>query len=271
MTDVGPPRTDIPLVVRPWEALIEQKGWALDLACVTRHGGVSSSPYDTANVSFAVGDDPEHVVENRRKVARAWGRPLDEMVFVRQVHSHDIMVVDEHHAGAGSSTWDSALGPADGMVIARTNVTLVILMADCLPVAVYDPTAHLLGVAHAGWRGLAWGVLPAMAQQLVALGCDLTRCHAFFGPSISPGRYEVGWDVVEALEATGVTPSAWGGRSSRNLPLVNLLAVATQQVEGLGIATGNCHPLPARYGDDMWFSDRAARPCGRNAFLARLC
>ncbi|WP_419186945.1 polyphenol oxidase family protein, partial [Azohydromonas sediminis] len=128
----------------------------------TRAGGVSRPPWDTLNVGTAVGDDPAAVAENRRRFERALGvRP----VYLRQVHG----------AGVVTVTADDGVGDppeADGAVTDRFGVACVVQVADCLPVLFAAPHGRAVGAAHAGWRGLAAGVVERTLERVCALaGC----------------------------------------------------------------------------------------------------
>jgi YfiH family protein len=150
------------------------------IAFTDRHDGVSAAPYDTANLSFASGDDPAAVAENRRRVARAVTGAADarQWAWVRQVHGGRVVHVDEPGGG----------GDADALVTARTDVSLVVLVADCAPIALVAGDA--LGAVHCGWRGLIEGVIEAAVGAVRELGRSPVR--AVVGPCISPARYQFG-------------------------------------------------------------------------------
>lgn len=119
----------------------------------TRIGGVSASPYDSLNLSFNVGDDPSCVERNRRLVSARIGIPLERFVFGQQVHESRVAVVGESECGAGVTARDTALRGVDGLITNQIGVTLAVLVADCVPLVMYDPRAHVVGVVHAGRRG----------------------------------------------------------------------------------------------------------------------
>lgn len=156
----------------------------------TRAGGVSSPPYDSLNLGLSSGDDPAAVAENRERVARHLGAPP---VFLRQVHGRHCVrlqpaMVDE---------------PADAAVCTRSDLAVAIQVADCLPVlfSALDARGRAVAVAgaHAGWRGLAAGVLENTLTQLreSAPGAAI---RAWLGPCIGPAAFEVGADVQQAFE-----------------------------------------------------------------------
>ncbi|MFZ0251630.1 MAG: laccase domain-containing protein, partial [Acidimicrobiales bacterium] len=126
-----------------------------EVAVTTRHGGRSVAPYDTLNLGLHVGDDPAAVVENRARAAGGFGASLDDLVFARQVHGATATVVGAEDRGRGTRSEDDALPHTDIVVTTSHRLTLAILVADCLPLALVDPAAGVLAAVHAGWRGTA--------------------------------------------------------------------------------------------------------------------
>jgi YfiH family protein len=245
-------------------------------AVTARDGGVSGGPYATLNLSLSVGDDPARVLENRRRTAAAFAVKPGDFVFARQVHGAGVRVVGEPDRGSGAFGLDDAIDGADALVTASPAVVLAILTADCLPVILHDPVAGTLACVHAGWRGTVAGVTAAAVAALRDLGSRPSDVVAGLGPAIAGDRYQVGPDVREAVTAAfGAAapgflrpdPSA-SGRWLLDLPAANRHAlheagVPDAQIHATPLVTG-----PADSGD--FFSDRAARPCGRLALIARL-
>ena len=151
----------VPLV--HWD---EAPGYGAAVAVTTRHGGMSVTPYDTLNLGLHVGDRPDAVVGNRARAAAAFGVGLDTLVFARQVHGASAALVGPDDRGRGTTAEDDAIPDTDILVTTTPGVTLVILVADCVPLALVDPDAGVLAAVHAGWRGTAAG----------AVGRAL-RCH----------------------------------------------------------------------------------------------
>ena len=237
----------------------------------TRGGGASRPPWDSLNLGLHVGDEEEAVLANRELVATALGRDLDQMIFLDQVHGTRVAVVDASHAGRGARAIENALSATDAAVTTSPGVTLVVQMADCAPLVLLDPTARVLGVAHAGWRGATAGIAGATVDAMVSVGADPARIHAAIGPCVDPTTYEVGPEVIEAVEQLlgaqarrcVTTQSA---RATLDLGHVNELAL-----EAAGIPAGQVHRTTYSTADrHFFFSDRHARPCGRFALFARL-
>jgi YfiH family protein len=231
----------------------------VEIVVTTRSGGVSQAPYDTCNLGDHVGDDPACVEENRRRVAAAMRVDLGALMIARQVHGTDVAIVEP--AGI--------IGDADVLATTDPSVALCVLVADCAPICLVDPCAQVLVVAHAGWRGTAARVAEVAVQAASDLGADREQLIAVIGPCISPDAYQVGAEVAEAMSAAGcgdaVAPDGTG-RFTCDLVAANAAqlvraGVAASRVVRSGFSTD---------GGTLLFSDRAARPCGRFALVARL-
>jgi YfiH family protein len=165
--------------------------WAPDTALAgveirvsTREGGVSQVPYDSLNLADHVGDQAESVAENRRRLAKAL--PGAAVCWLNQVHG-----VRAVEAKTG------VVSEADAHWTAARNRPLAVLTADCLPVVLMAKDASCVGIAHAGWRGLATGVLESLLSAMPAAPTSMT---AWLGPAISAAAYEVGPEVKMAFE-----------------------------------------------------------------------
>jgi YfiH family protein len=157
------------------------------VAFTTRVGGVSEAPYDSLNLSRGTGDDPVRVEHNRRIACEAVGVPYERLAFNRQVHSPTVHRADPGVRGA----------PGDGLWTDERRVPLLAMSADCLPIAVAttDGPPHL-AVLHAGWRGLADGVVEAGVNAL-----GVAPKAAVIGPAIGPCCYDVGPEVAARYDA----------------------------------------------------------------------
>ncbi|HEX7266416.1 MAG TPA: peptidoglycan editing factor PgeF [Streptosporangiaceae bacterium] len=248
-------------------------GLPVEAMVTTRHGGVSAGRYATLNLSFAVGDDASNVRENRRRVAAALGAPLDTFVFAAQVHGRRVTVVSAADRGRGALAADDAIGPADALVTAEPGTVLAILVADCVPIVLYDPAAHVLACVHAGWRGTVAQVAQAALAAMRSLGTRPRDVIAGIGPSIAPGSYQVGEEVAGAARdafgqrAQTLLRPAGPGRWLVALPAANRHALRTAGVPDsqIHLAATPTEPDPGQF-----FSHRAERPCGRFALAAKL-
>jgi polyphenol oxidase len=256
------------VVARRWSVFADLP---LDAFVTSRRGGVSAGVYADLNLSLGVGDDPDDVVENRRRAAAAAGIELADMVFADQVHGRDVVVVTDADRGRGTLSVDDAPA-ADALVTATPGVGLAVMVGDCVPIVLYDPVAHVVAAVHAGWRGTVARVGDAALDAMEVLAADRARVLAGFGPAITGDRYQVGDDVADAArtcfggEADGVLCPDGTGRWTFDLWEANrrLLVEA-------GVDPANIEISPVGTGPGTpFFSDRAARPCGRFAAIARL-
>jgi len=154
-----------------------------------RQGGFSAPPYDSWNLGDHVGDDPLAVARNRERLVRALGvRP----VWLNQVHGAKVVDAAAHLDGPAPS--------ADASWTSQPGVACVVGVADCLPVLFAAPHGRAVGAAHAGWRGLAAGVLESALRAVCeAAACPPSELIAWLGPAIGPAHFEVGPDVFHAF------------------------------------------------------------------------
>lgn len=170
-------------------------GWAgaaVGAAMSPRSGGVSAAPWESLNLGDHVGDDAVHVAGNRRLLAEVTGaRP----VYLRQVHGTRVVRLTSADLAP-----DAPVHDADASVTDEPGLACTILVADCLPVVLAAPGGRAVGAAHAGWRGLAAGVIEACAEAVCELGaCRPAQLNAWIGVGIGPRHFEVGPEVVRAL------------------------------------------------------------------------
>ncbi len=219
----------------------------------TRQGGVSLGPRATLNLAAHVGDAPAAVLANRERLGAALRLPAPPR-WLSQVHGTDVAADD---AGAGVPVADAAVSVRAGQVLA-------VLTADCLPVVFASRDGAAIGIAHAGWRGLAGGVLE---RTIEALGVPTRELCAWLGPAIGPAAFEVGAEVRAAFvgaaagDAAAFAPNA-RGRWQADLPLLARLRLARaglEAVTGCGLCT---HADPARF-----YSHRRDPLSGRQATL----
>jgi YfiH family protein len=183
----------------------------------TRRGGFSTGPYASLNLGSTIGTQPDDVLANRRALEEDLGVTL---VFGQQVHGTHVAVADGALAPAEPPV------PADGQATTIPGVAAMVMVADCLPIAVAGEGAVV--VMHAGWRGLAAGIIGAGVGRLRELG-GRGALSAAIGPGAGPCCYEVGEEVHEAFSGHG--PSV---RRGQNL---DLKAVAARELERAGVAT----------------------------------
>jgi YfiH family protein len=196
----------------------------------TRTGGTSAGRFASMNVGDRVGDDPASVAANRRLLAAATGA---SPVYLRQVHGERVVRVGAHDAADGAP-----LHEADASVAVEPGIACVVQAADCLPVLLAARNGRAVGAAHAGWRGLAAGVVDAAAAAVAgAAACSPQEIVAWLGACIGPRSFEVGADVLAAF---GVAPGADAADRFRPLRegkwLANLPLLARERLAAAGIA-----------------------------------
>jgi len=153
----------------------------------TRLGGVSAPPFNQLNLGLHVGDDRDDVLENRRRLNDAFALPHSPR-WLNQTHSADLLQ-------KGSGLEHAADTQADGSWTNEADTVIAVLTADCLPVVISDRQGLQIAVIHAGWRGLATGIL----ENALATFPSDSELYAWLGPAIGPQAFEVGSDVKEAF------------------------------------------------------------------------
>ena len=218
-----------------------------------RTGGVSVAPYDSLNLGASIGDSPEAVAENRRRVREKFRLPA-EPVWLAQVHGTDVVALgapDLPPTGDASVAWGA------GYVCA-------IRVADCMPVLFAARDGSAVAAAHAGWRGLAGGVLEA---TVLRLGVPAPQLIAWMGPAIGPAHFEVGDEVRAAFTATDPEAASAFVANARGRWQCDLYALARRRLTAIGISGiyggGWCTFSEA----ERFFSYRRSGQCGRMAAL----
>lgn len=224
-------------------------------AFTLRTGGVSVAPYDSLNLGARIGDSVEAVAENRRRVREKLRLPA-EPVWLEQVHG--VGVVD-----LGAST--AYVPPVGDASVARAaGRVCAIRVADCMPVLFAARDGSAVGAAHAGWRGLAGGVLEATIGRV---GVPASQLIAWMGPAIGPQNFEVGDDVRTAFMKTDVDTASAFVPNSRGRWQCDLYALARRRLTALGVfgiyGGGWCTFAEAT----RFYSYRRDGRCGRMAAL----
>ena len=269
--------TGLPWIVPDWRAP------ARVAACATlRAGGVSAGVFGTEdgasaglNLGDHVGDDPDAVRINRARLEAAVARPIR---WLRQVHGIAVHDADAAPARgprdmAGTDGTDGTDDPptADAAITGRTDLVLAVMTADCLPILFADTRGRMVGVAHAGWRGLAGGVAEATVDAMRARLGDDARFVAWLGPAIGPAAFEVGAEVREAFcDRDAHAALAFVADVHTGKWRADLYRLARQRLASRGIVEvgggDRCTVSEPRY----FYSHRRDRRSGRMASLVRL-
>lgn len=220
-------------------------------ACVTtRAGGVSLAPFDSLNLGDHVGDDPQAVAENRRRLIERLGC---NPAWLQQVHSADVVEADPAAVAVADASWTTTPGRA-----------CAVLTADCLPALFCDRAGSRVAAAHAGWRGLAGGVLE---NTVAALGVPAGELLVWLGPAIGPQSFEVGAEVREAFVVQHAqAEQAFSASRNAGRFMADLYALARIRLAAIGVTAVHGGGLDT-FSDPRFFSYRRAARSGRLASL----
>jgi YfiH family protein len=186
-------------------------------AFFTREGGVSGGIYASLNSGVGSNDDPDHVTENRARMARALGVEAERLITAFQIHSPHVVVADE--------PWSVETRPKADAIVTRTpGLAIGVSTADCGPLLFADPQARVIGAAHAGWRGAFSGVIEGTIAAMENLGAERSRISVALGPLIRQDNYEVSQSFVDEFlradetHARFFAPAARDGHAMFDLP-----------------------------------------------------
>ncbi len=220
----------------------------------TRAGGVSRAPYESFNLGDHVGDDPAAVAENREHFARVLGLPMDRVLYMEQVHSPTVTVVN------GSMT--SPIEATDAMVTTERDLALVVLTADCVPLLLSDDVSGIVAAVHAGRLGARNGIVKATVETMIRCGAKPAHMHALMGAAASGERYEVPADMVRDVEQHlpgSSSTTQWG------TPSLDLRRGLVRQLMSMGVTAIDADPRCTISEDATFFSYRREGTTGRQA------
>jgi YfiH family protein len=219
--------------------------------CTTRIGGVSDGTFEALNLGAHVGDNPDAVKENRRRLAVEIELP-GEPVWLKQVHGANVVV---NPAGEPE---------ADASVTSEAGFVCAVMIADCLPVLFAADDGSEVAAAHAGWRGLAAGVLE---NTINALSASPDQVHAWLGPAISQAAFEVGAEVQEAFLATDDGAVDCFTRNAAGRWQADLYALARRRLASAGVSRVSGGDFCTYADRQRFFSYRRDGQCGRMAAI----
>jgi YfiH family protein len=225
-------------------------------ACTTRLGGVSAAPCDSFNLAAHVGDASAAVTANRARLRALLELPL-QPAWLNQVHGTAVVEADLHADTQEPRT-------ADASFARRAGRACVIMVADCLPVLFASRDGTRIGAAHAGWRGLAAGVLENTVAALELPAAELT---AWLGPAISQAHFEVGAEVRDAFVGADAGAAAQFTPNARGRWQADLVALARRRLTALGIAEIHGGTWCTYADRERFFSFRRDGQGGRMAAL----
>ena len=217
----------------------------------TRSGGISTGPYTSLNLGMRVNDDPAVVERNR---ARLSSHLPEEPRWLIQVHGNRVVDAGELH------------GPieADAAVSRTTGAVCAVMIADCMPVLLTDRAGTVVGAAHAGWRGLAAGVVEHTVQAMAVPPADLV---AWLGPAIGPAAFEVGPDVRDAFVVQDAGAASAFVDHKPGKWLADLFTLARRRLHAIGVNDVHGGGLCTVADPGRFYSHRRDRITGRMAAL----
>lgn len=195
----------------------------------TRHGGVSTTPFDSLNLGLSTQDQKEKVLENRKRLFEAAGFSLDALAITGQVHSDKVLEVDKPGLYVGY----------DGLITRQKGILLCLSAADCASVLLVDQERDIIGACHSGWRGTVANITGKTIAMMEERGAKPDSMLAYVSPCISKDNFEVGWEVAEQFEDRYVHRIA-----GKEKPHVDLKAALEEQLLFAGIASNNIEVSP---------------------------
>lgn len=225
-------------------------GNSLIAAISGREGGVSQGDFASLNMKFLEGENPQAVIENRRRFLSLFSISEKDIVACEQVHGNHVAVVDEKEKGKGALTKETAIPRCDGLVTNVSAVPLTMYFADCTPLLFADVKKHVVGIAHGGWRGTVGGIGAVMVETMERrYGCRTEDIYVAIGPAIGFDDFEVGEEVINAFrrlftaeEIAPLVREKEGGKFLFDLPRANRLileknGIDSHHIEDCGIST----------------------------------
>lgn len=249
--------------VPEWRA----RGFINAFSC--RSGGCSPPPFDSLNLALNGSDSPAYVLENRRRLLAVLGLELPGVVCACQVHGSKVQVVEAPAIGAGALAAEAGLPDCDGLICARTGITLMSFSADCVLLQFIDPVRMVIASAHAGWKGTRQNIAAETVLGMAAhYNCRPSDLEVFIGPAIGPCCFAIGPEVAEQAQKTlpaseKTLVEERSGVIYWNLPLTNHeqlveIGVLPQKIISPMLCT-SCHPeLFYSYRREKGFTGRMA-------------
>lgn len=223
-----------------------------------RRGGFSLPPYDSFNLGAHVGDDPSAVEQNRQRLAESLGIDRSRFVYMEQLHTNTVTVVEEPVGGPVPAT--------DGLVTTTPGLALVVLVADCVPVLLSDDAAGVVAAVHAGRVGARNGIVRNAVAKMIGLGASEENIHALLGAAASGRNYEVPESMADDVEKH--LPGA-KTRTKRGSTGVDVRAGLIRQLYGLGVTHVDVEPS-CTVESTQYFSYRREGTTGRQAGIVVL-
>ena len=220
-------------------------------ACfTTREGGVSSSPYQSLNLAFHVGDNTEDVFENHDILALQLGYRRQNLIHMQQIHSDTIVTIDKSH------NFDTP-PLCDALITNRLNLPIMIMSADCTPILLYDYHNHAIGVVHAGRAGALNAILPKTIERMkIEYKTNIDTLYIILGPSIHGCCYEINESIAQIVKEKSYANAL---RKQNEKIFLDVNTILLQQLDLLGVVHTNIEVIDhcTACKSDTYFSYRA--------------
>lgn len=223
----------------------------LDHGVFTRLGGVSQAPFESLNLARSVGDDPKIVQENNRRMLAVFDLTPERATTAWLVHGRLVALMT--HADAGSYKQG-----CDAIITRERGLALTMRFADCVPIVFFDPAQQAIGLAHAGWRGVAANVIAATVDALRDnFGSNPRDLWAGIGPCISADRYRVGQEVLDQVAPACPPDAPIARRQPDGSVHLDLNAAVGAQLQACGVDNVEDAAICTASNTTEWFSHRA--------------
>jgi YfiH family protein len=218
-------------------------------AFFSREGGISDGIYAGLNGGLGSNDDPAAVAENRRRMAEQMGVPPSHLLGVHQIHSPDAVIA--------TGPWQGASRPRADAIVTRTEgLAIGITAADCGPLLLIDPSARVIGAAHAGWKGALTGIVESTVEAMEKLGAERAGIVAAIGPLIRQPSYEVGNEFVERFMEEDAENTLFFLPAARERhAMFDLAGFIRKRLENAGVLVVDDIGIDT-YSDERFFSYR---------------
>ncbi|MGK2860252.1 MAG: polyphenol oxidase family protein [Thermoanaerobaculia bacterium] len=259
------------LTVLKFESIAKAR-WPIRHAISTRHGGVSTRPYESLNIGFRPGDDPRNVVENRRRLCEAIDVPSDRFVSASLSHLANVKVIEPDTAFGGFATPGTGAPNVDALVTALDRTTLFVTSADCSLTLLFDPVHVVLAVIHAGWQSAVLNIHANVIRTMqLRFGTDPEQLFAGVGPLISGDAYDVPRSRIALLtKVYGEEVASQFWREQGGRVFLDIEKLLTHQLRALGVTAVETSQFTTDKHTDLLFSARAEGETGRFALVAAI-
>lgn len=222
-----------------------------------RRGGVSLEEKSSLNLGKSVGDDPDAILENRRRLVNALRIGIEKLVIPHQTHTNHVESISTENIPPLNNT--------DALVTNKRGICLTVLAADCVPVLLYDPKQSVIAAVHSGWRGTTQKIVTQTILKMIQLyNCSPQDILAGIGPSIGPTSYEVGEEVIQAVISSFGENSQLLSPGDNGKGYLNLWKANQVQMEAMGIPLKNIEiaGICTFINHDQFFSARHSKNKG---------